>query len=56
MGEILSICTEDPYIVGKLVVPLIKGVQENNDVAACVKHFAVNNQETERLKCGSRDR
>nr|WP_233783248.1 glycoside hydrolase family 3 C-terminal domain-containing protein [Flavivirga eckloniae] len=35
---------EDPYLASKLVVPYIKGVQENG-VAACVKHFAVNNQE-----------
>ena len=41
--------SEDPYLTRKLVVPFIKGVQENNDVAVCVKHFAVNNQETERL-------
>lgn len=32
----------------ELAVPYIQGVQEW-DVAACVKHFAANNQETERL-------
>ncbi len=40
--------SEDPYIVESLVVPFINGVQEN-DVAACVKHFALNCQETNRL-------
>ncbi|WP_408611556.1 beta-glucosidase family protein [Flavivirga abyssicola] len=35
---------EDPYLASKLVVPYIKGVQENG-VAACVKHFVLNNQE-----------
>jgi len=35
---------EDPYLVSKMVVPYIKGVQQNG-VAACVKHFALNNQE-----------
>ena len=35
---------EDPYLASTLVVPYIKGVQEN-DVAACVKHYALNNQE-----------
>ncbi|MCZ4694623.1 glycosyl hydrolase [Ancylomarina euxinus] len=35
---------EDPYLASKLVVPYIKGVQENG-VAACVKHYALNNQE-----------
>lgn len=35
---------EDPYLASELVVPYIKGVQENG-VAACVKHFVANNQE-----------
>ena len=35
---------EDPYLAAKMVVPYIKGVQQNG-VAACVKHFALNNQE-----------
>ncbi|WP_088653651.1 glycoside hydrolase family 3 C-terminal domain-containing protein [Geofilum rhodophaeum] len=38
---------EDPFLASKMVVPYVKGVQSNG-VAACVKHFAVNNQETER--------
>lgn len=38
---------EDPYLSSKMVVPYIQGVQENG-VAACVKHFALNNQETNR--------
>jgi len=38
---------EDPYLVSQMVVPYIRGVQDN-DVAACVKHFALNNQEYER--------
>ena len=40
--------SEDPYLIETLAVPFIQGVQEN-DVAACVKHFALNCQETERL-------
>lgn len=35
---------EDPYLASKMVVPYVKGVQHNG-VAACVKHFALNNQE-----------
>lgn len=35
---------EDPYLVGEMVVPYIQGLQKNG-VAACVKHFALNNQE-----------
>ena len=38
---------EDPYLASKMAVSYIKGVQENH-VSACVKHFAVNNQETKR--------
>ena len=39
---------EDPFLASQMVVPYIQGVQKNG-VAACVKHFAVNNQETLRL-------
>jgi beta-glucosidase len=35
---------EDPYLASKMVVPYIKGVQQNG-VSACLKHFALNNQE-----------
>ena len=35
---------EDPYLASRMVVPYVQGVQKNK-VAACVKHFALNNQE-----------
>ncbi len=35
---------EDPYLTSEMVVPYIKGVQLNG-VAACMKHFVLNNQE-----------
>ncbi|WP_299525568.1 glycoside hydrolase family 3 protein, partial [uncultured Lutibacter sp.] len=35
---------EDPFLASKMVVPYIQGVQENG-VAACLKHYALNNQE-----------
>jgi beta-glucosidase len=35
---------EDPYQVSRLSVEFIKGVQ-SQDVAACAKHYALNNQE-----------
>ncbi|OXA90375.1 beta-glucosidase [Flavobacterium hercynium] len=40
---------EDPFLASQMVVPYIIEVQKNG-VAACVKHFAVNNQETNRLQ------
>lgn len=38
---------EDPYLAAQMVVPYIQGVQAQG-VAACVKHFALNNQEIDR--------
>ena len=39
---------EDPYLTSRMAVSYIEGVQ-SQDVAATVKHFAVNNQEHERM-------
>ena len=39
---------EDPYLSSRMVVPYVQAVQQNS-VAACVKHFALNNQEKERM-------
>ncbi len=47
-GRNFEYMSEDPHLIETIAVPYIEGVQES-DVAACVKHFAVNNQETERL-------
>ena len=38
---------EDPYLASQIAVPYIQGVQ-SEDVLACVKHFACNNQEWNR--------
>ena len=38
---------EDPFLSATMVVPYVQGVQKNG-VAACVKHFALNNQEEQR--------
>jgi len=40
---------EDPVLAGQMAVPYIQGVQSNG-VATCVKHFALNNQEDNRLE------
>ncbi len=47
-GRNFEYMSEDPYVVEEMVVPYVKGIQEN-DVAACAKHFAANSQETARM-------
>jgi beta-glucosidase len=39
--------TEDPFLNASMAVPYVRGAQRQ-DIAVCVKHFAVNNQETNR--------
>jgi len=39
---------EDPYLSSRMVVPYVQAVQQSG-VASCVKHFALNNQEKERM-------
>lgn len=46
-GRTYEYLTEDPFLNKKITVPLVIGLQDN-DVMACVKHFAANNQETNR--------
>jgi len=46
-GRNFEYMSEDPFLISEMVVPYIQGVQEQ-DVAACVKHYALNNQEVER--------
>lgn len=46
-GRTFEYLTEDPFLNGSMVVPYIQGVQDNN-VAANIKHFMANNQETNR--------
>ena len=38
---------EDPYLAGEMCVPYIKGIQSNG-VAACAKHYCLNNHEINR--------
>lgn len=47
-GRSFEYMGEDPKLTSEMVVPLIEGIEEN-DVSSCVKHFALNNQETRRL-------
>ena len=46
-GRTYEYMSEDPFLNKKIAVPLVVGLQDN-DVMACVKHFAANNQETNR--------
>jgi len=46
-GRTYEYYSEDPYLNAQLAVQAVKGIQSQN-VAACVKHYAVNNQEVNR--------
>jgi beta-glucosidase len=46
-GRTYEYMSEDPFLNKKIAVPVVVGLQDN-DVMACVKHFAANNQETNR--------
>ena len=47
-GRTFEYQTEDPYLNKILAVSVVKGVQSQR-IAACVKHFVCNNQETNRF-------
>jgi len=46
-GRTYEYMSEDPFLSSRLAVGYTKGVQDNG-VAVCVKHFALNNQENNR--------
>ena len=46
-GRTYEYLSEDPFLSSRISVGYTKGVQDNG-VAVCVKHFALNNQETNR--------
>ena len=46
-GRTYEYLSEDPFLSSRISVSYTRGVQDNG-VAVCVKHFALNNQETNR--------
>ena len=46
-GRNFEYCGEDPFLSSRMAVGYIRG-EQSQDVASCVKHFALNNQEFQR--------
>ena len=47
-GRNFEYFSEDPLLAGEMAAAITQGIQKDNTAAACVKHYALNNQETNR--------
>ena len=51
-GRLFEYLGEDPVLAGALAAQIVRGIQSNN-ISACLKHFVLNVQETERHNVSS---
>lgn len=47
-GRNFEYLSEDPFFNAAMAGPLVHGIQDTNNISACVKHFIYNSQETNR--------